>query len=78
VLKFELEFARELRRRRPRPTSPWRLDEMAVMIGGRQFWRWRALDDEGEVLVLLVQRRRAKAAAVKLMRKLLKEHKASR
>jgi transposase-like protein len=44
-----------------------------VVIAGRQFWLWRAVDDEGEVLDLLVQRRRDKAAAVKLMRKLLKK-----
>jgi len=44
------------------------------MIAGRQFWLWRAVDDEGEVLDLLVQRRRDKTAAVKLMRKLLKKH----
>jgi putative transposase len=73
VLKFGPLFARELRRRRPRPTSQWHLDEMAVMIAGRQFWLWRAVDHEGEVLDLLVQRRRDKAAAVKLMRKLLKK-----
>jgi transposase-like protein len=46
---------------------------MAVIIAGKQFWLWRAIDDEGEVLDLLVQRRRDKAAAVKLMRKLLKK-----
>ena len=46
---------------------------MAVLIAGRQFWLWRAVDDEGEVLDLLVQRRRDKTAAVKLMRKLLKK-----
>src|SRR6476646_2997410 len=46
---------------------------MAVMIAGKQFWLWRAVDDEGEVLDLLVQRRRNKAAAVKLMRKLIKK-----
>ena len=46
---------------------------MAVLIGGKQFWLWRAVDDEGEVLDLLVQRRRDKNAAVKLMRKLLKK-----
>ena len=40
---------------------------------GGQFWPWRAVDDEGEVLDLLVQRRRDKAAAAKLMRKLLKK-----
>ncbi len=73
VLRFGPLFARELRRRRPPPTSRWHLDEMAVTIAGRQFWLWRAVDDEGEVLDLLVQRRRDKAAAVKLMRKLLKK-----
>jgi transposase-like protein len=72
VLRFGPLFARELRRRRPRPTSRWHLDEMALMIAGRQFWLWRAVDDEGE-FDLLVQRRRDKAAAVKLMRKLLKK-----
>jgi transposase-like protein len=49
------------------------LDEMAVMIAGRQFWLRRAVDGEGEVLDLLLQRRRDKAAAVKLMRKLVKK-----
>jgi transposase-like protein len=68
VLKLGPLFARELRRRRPRPTSRWHLDEMAVMIAGRQFWLWRAVDDEGEVIDLLVQRIRDKAAAMKLMR----------
>jgi putative transposase len=74
VLKFGPLLARELRSRRPRATSRWHLDEMALMIAGTQFWLWRAVDDEGEVLDLLVQRRRDKAAAVKMMRKLLKKH----
>src|SRR5271154_3199425 len=73
VLKFGPMFARELLRRRHRPTSKWHLDEMAVLIGGKRFWLWRAVDDEGEVLDLLVQPRRDKNAAVKLMRKLLKK-----
>jgi transposase-like protein len=73
VVKFGPLFARELRRRRHRPTSHWHLDEMAVLIGGKQFWLWRAVDDEGEVLDVLVHRRRDKDAAVKLMRKLLKK-----
>ena len=50
-----------------------RATRLAVVTGGRQSWLWRAVDDEGEVLDLLVQRRRDKAAAVKLMRKLLKK-----
>ena len=69
VLKFGPAFARELRRRRPRPSSQWHLDEMAVQIGGKRIWLWRAVDSEGEVLDLLVQPRRDKAAAEKLMRR---------
>ena len=42
-------------------------------IAGRQFWLWRAVDDEGEVLDLLVQRRRDRDATVKLVRKQLKK-----
>ena len=53
VLKFGPLFARELRRQRPRPTSTWHLDEVAVVIAGRQFWLLRAVDNEGEVLDLL-------------------------
>jgi transposase-like protein len=63
VLKLGPSFAGELRRRRPRPTLRWHLDEMAVTIVGSQFWLWRSVDDEGEVLDLLVQRWRDKAAA---------------
>ena len=74
VLKFGPLFAKELRRRRHRPTSQWHLDEMAVLISGRQFWLWRAVDDEGESLDLLEQRRRDAKAAASLMRKLLKKH----
>src|SRR5271163_5214621 len=73
VLKFGPLFARELRRRRHRPTAQWHLDEMAVLIGGKRFWLWRAVDDEGEILDLLVQRRRDAKAATKLMRKLLRK-----
>lgn len=74
VLKFAPAFARQLRRRRPRPSSRWHLDEMVVHIGGKRMYLWRAVDDEGEVLDVLVQRRRDKAAARKLMRKLLMKH----
>ena len=50
-----------------------RATRLPVVIAGTQFWLWCAVDDEGEVLELLVQRRWDKAAAVKLMRKLLKK-----
>ncbi len=73
VLKFGPAIARNLRRLRPRPSPRWHLDEVAVRIAGERLWLWRAIDDEGEVLDVLVQRRRDKAAARKLMRKLLKK-----
>ena len=73
VLKFGTVFARRLRAQRPRPSSRWHLDEMVAGIGGARVFLWRAVDDEGEVLDILVQKRRNKAAAVKLMRKLLKK-----
>src|SRR5262245_46658380 len=72
VLKLGPLFGKEVRRR-PRPTSKWHLDEMAVLIGGRQFRLWLAVDDEGEVLDLLVQRRRDAKAAAELTRGLLKK-----
>jgi putative transposase len=50
VLKFGPAFARNLRRLRPRPSTQWHLDEMAVVIGGKRLWLWRAVDSEGEVL----------------------------
>ena len=72
VGKFGPLFARELRQRRPRPSTTWHLDEMVIRIGER-FWLWRAVDHEGEVLDMLVQRRRDTNAAVRLMRKLLRK-----
>ena len=66
-------FARELRKRRPRPSAQWHLDEVVVAINGKRFFLWRAVDSEGEVLDLLVQRRRDKAAAATFLRKLLKK-----
>jgi putative transposase len=73
VLKFGPAFARNLRRLRPRPADTWHLDEMVVPIRGRRMYLWRAVDSEGEILDLLVQPKRDKAAALRLMRKLLKK-----
>ena len=70
VLKFGRAYARRIRRRRPRPTERWHLDEMVVIIRGRRFYLWRAVDSEGEVLDFLIQSRRNTKAAIRLMRKL--------
>src|ERR1700757_2797959 len=73
VLKFGPLIARKLRHGRPRPSARWHLDEMVVRIAGKRMYLWRAVDNEGEVLDVLVQRRRDTQAALRLMRKLLKK-----
>ena len=71
VLKFGPSIARRLRRQRP--SDLWHLDEMVVRIAGERMYLWRAVDHEGEVLDMLVQRRRDCRAALRLLRKLLKK-----
>ena len=73
ALKFGTIIARKLRRGRARPDGRWHLDEVFVSVNGKQLYVWRAVDSEGEVLDILVQPRRDRQAALKLMRKLLKE-----
>ena len=72
ALKFGTIIARRLRRGRPRPSGRWHLDEVFVSSNGRQLYVWRAADSEGEVLDVLVQPRRDRKAALKLMRKQLR------
>ncbi len=72
VIGFGRAIARRLRAQRPQPDRRWHLDEVFVWIGGRPMYLWRAVDAEGEVLDVLVQAKRDRRAAVKLMRKLLK------
>jgi putative transposase len=73
VLKFGPVIARRLRRSRPRPSDRWHLDEMVVRIAGERMYLWPAVDHEGEILDMLVQRRRDTRAALRLMRKLLRK-----
>ena len=67
-------IAADLRKRRPKPHTTWRLGEVYLKIDGRMLYLWRAVDAEGEVLDVLVQSKRNKHAALKLMRKLLKKY----
>ena len=71
-LKFGQSYANELRRRRPRCGDKWYLDEMVLTIQGKKHYLWRAVDQEGNVLDILVQSRRNKKAAKRFFRKLLK------
>src|SRR5690349_23645257 len=72
-LKFGQGFANKIRRRLPRPGDKWHLDEVEIRIAGEKHWLWRAVDREGTVLDVLVQSRRDKRAAKRLLRKLLKK-----
>ena len=74
VNHFGPMIAAELRKRRPKPHSTWHLDEVYLKIDGRMVYLWRAVDAEGEVLDVLVQSKRNKQAALKLMRRLLKKY----
>src|SRR6266850_5883205 len=70
--KFGQTFANDLRRRRARPGDKWHLDEVFLKISGQRQYLWRAVDQDGVVLDILVQPRRDKAAAKRFFRKLLK------
>ncbi|GAB3176778.1 IS6 family transposase [Streptomyces incanus] len=71
-MKFGQAYANGLRRRRPRPRDKWHLDEVLVKINGELKYLWRAVDQNGNVLDILVQNRRNKTAALRFFRRLLK------
>jgi putative transposase len=69
--KFGQEFADGLRRRRPRPGDKWHLDEVQLKINGQKHWLWRAVDQEGIVLDILVQARRNQEASERFLRRVV-------
>jgi putative transposase len=71
-LRFGRQFANALKRRRPRPGNKWFLDEVFVRIRGKQHYLWRAADQDGNVLDILVVSRPSAKAAKRFFRKLLK------
>ena len=71
-MTFGLAYARRLRHRRGRQGDTWYLDELLVRIQGRQQYLWRAVDEDGDVLDILVQSRRNRRAATRFFRKLLR------
>ena len=70
--KFGQSYANQLRRRRTQLGDKWHLDEVFLKINGKQHYLWRAMDQHGNVLDILVQSQRNKTAAKKFFRKLLK------
>ncbi|MDV6278417.1 IS6 family transposase [Rhodococcus erythropolis] len=71
--RFGPEYARSLRRRTPHPGDKWHLDEVFVNIGGVRKYLWRAVDQHGNVLDILIQSRRDGKAATRFFRTLLKK-----
>jgi putative transposase len=70
--KFGKQFAGGLRRRRARTGDKWHLDEVFLKINGVTHYLWRAVDQHGVVVDILVQRKRDRFAAVRFFRKLLR------
>lgn len=70
--KFGPSYARSLLRRQGRPGDTWFLDEVSVSINGERRYLWRAVDQDGDVLDILIQKRRDKRAVKRLFLKLLK------
>ena len=69
---FGQQYANAIRRRQGRPGDTWYMDEVFITIGGERHHLWQAVDQDGDVLDILVQRRRDKRAAKRFFRKLLK------
>ena len=70
--KFGQTYANALRRRRARPGDKWHVDEVFITISGQRRYLWRAVDQHGNVLDILVTSRRDTTAATRFFRKLLK------
>ena len=72
VDKFGSIYAKRIKTRSEKPSTVWHLDEVYTNINGKMVYLWRAVDDEGTVLDVVVQRRRNTKAAMRLLRKLLR------
>jgi putative transposase len=72
TVKFGPKIAANLRRRKLPPSPSWHLDEMVSRIAGEHVWIWRAVDDEAEGTDMIVQKRRDAGAALRFLRRLLK------
>ena len=71
-LKFGLDYAKKLRKRQGRLGDTWYMDEVFIKINGKRQYLWRAVDQDGDVVDILIQSRRDKRAALRFFRKMLK------
>ena len=72
-VRFGLDYAKRLRKRRGPGGDRWFLDEVSVLIQGKRQYLWRAVDQDGDVLDILVPSRKDKRAATRFFRKLVKD-----
>ncbi len=72
-VRFGPDLAEALRQRKPKRGRVWHLDEMCIVLGGVTHWLWRAINEHGEVLDVLLQRTRCKKAAKRCLQRLLDE-----
>ena len=70
--KFGPQYATEIKRRSPRRGDKWYMDEMCIVLKGIKFWLWRAVDQDGYELDILLQSKRDKRSAKKFFKKLLR------
>ena len=71
-LKFGLDYAKKLRKRQGKLGDTWFMDEVFIKINGKRQYLWRAVDQDGDIVDILVQSRRDKRAALRFFRKMLK------
>lgn len=76
-LRFGPRYARNLRRKNPQRGDVWLLDEVFAMVQGQRHYLWRAIDQDGDVIDILLQKRRNGAAAKRFFRNLLKGQQSS-
>jgi putative transposase len=71
INRFGRHFATCIKRDRPKPADKWHLDEVVIAINGEPHWLWRAVDADGDVLDILVQKRRNARAAKRFLSRLI-------
>ena len=71
-LAFGQTYANAIKRRSPRRGDKWHMDEMCLVMNGKKHWLWRAVDQDGYELDILLQSRKNKEAAKRFFRKILK------
>ena len=71
VNRFGAHFAACIRRDRPGPSDKWHLDEVVIPINGEKYWLWRAVDADGDILDILVQKHRNAKAARRFLQRLI-------